>query len=298
MMGKRNRRQQRQQVAIEMPMRPIEMPRPRLVTNILRPEIPEPVLRRTFDAAEVNPIVNHPSVLSMITVPGIATADLTEVLRDPRNICLVTDGGCIMFGHAHGQFDKEPGIYEVHTNFLPEYRGRHAIRASLAAYRWIFTHTDCMALVTRVPAFNRAADMFCRIVGATKEYERKAIWPTATGPVDLAFWALRYDDWVRKTSALSATGHAFHQRLEAERIRHHVDEPLHIDEECHDRYVGACVETVYAGQPEKAIVLYNRWAMISGYMEISLIARSPLVIDIGDALLQVGDHEFKVIKFK
>lgn len=253
---------------------------------------PVPVLARTFDPGDVNPILNHPEVLPLITVPGIETIDVKPLITDPRNVFLLTKGGCIAF------CIQEPGLYEVHTNFLPEHRGRNAIRASLAAYRWMFTHTDCMALQTRVPAFNKAAARFCAIVGATREFERKAVWPAKDGPVDMSFWSLRYEDWVRKTPTLDVPGHAFHARLEAERIRHGVQNPLHADDDAHDHYVGACVETVYGGQPEKAVALYNRWAVFAGYGVIALVARSPLVMDIGDALLQIGDGDFKVIKFK
>jgi hypothetical protein len=260
------------------------------------------VLTRTFDPGDVNPILNHPHVLPLITVPGIETIDVTLLITDPRNVFLMAGGGCIGFciQDPGQELSQIPPVftYEVHTNFLPEHRGRHALRASLAAYRWMFTHTDCMALQTRVPAFNKAAEWFCAFVGATREFDRKAVWPTKDGPVDMSFWSLRYDDWVRKTPALNASGHAFHERLEAERIRHGVQNPLHPDEDCHDRHVGACVETMYGGQPEKAVTLYNRWAQFAGYGVIALVARSPLVVDIGDALLQVGDGNFKVIKFK
>lgn len=258
-----------------------------------------PILSRTFDPNDVNPILNHPSILPLITVPGVDTIDVTALITDPRNVFLlaphaseIAPCGCIAF------CIQEPRLYEVHTNFLPEHRGRGALRASLAAYRWMFTHTDCMALQTRVPAFNKAAERFCMIVGATREFDRKAVWPTKEGPVDMSFWSLRYPDWVRKTPSLNASGRTFHQRLEAERIRHGIQEPQHADEDCHDRYVGACVETIYGGQPEKAVALYNRWAAFAGYGAIALIARSPLVIDIGEALLQVGHDDFKVIKFK
>lgn len=259
---------------------------------ILAAMIEPPKLARTFDPIEVNPILNHPAILPLISVPGIETIDVAALITDPRNVFLMADGGCIAF------CIQEPGLYEVHTNFLPEHRGRGAIHASFAAYRWMFTHTDCMALQTRVPAFNKAAAWFCAAVGATKEFERKAVWPTKDGPADMSFWALRYNDWVRKTPSLNASGRAFHQRLEAERIRHGVQEPQHADEDCHDRYVGVCVEMIYGGQPEKAVALYNRWAAFAGYGAIALIARSPLVIDIGEALLQVGHDDFKVIKFK
>jgi hypothetical protein len=217
--------------------------------------------------------------------------DTTDLVADPRNVLIMADGGGILF------IWQEPGIYEVHTNFLKAHRGLHALGASLAAYRWMFTHTDCMTLLTRVPAFNRAADRFCAIVGATKEFERRAVWPMKNGQVDMTFWSLRYDDWIKQTSDLIISGRSFHDRLDMEFTRHGVErQNAHANEDCHDLHAGAAAEMIYGGQPEKGVILYNRWARFAGYGLIALVARNPLVIDIGDAVLQVLDGQtFKVI---
>lgn len=247
---------------------------------------------RSFDAADINPILNHPAVLPFVTVPGVDKLDATQLLADPANVLLVAEGGGILF------IAVEPGIYEVHTNFLPDHRGRHAIRASLDAYRWMFTRTDCMVLQSYVPAFNKATELFCRLIHATREFERKAVWPSPDGPVDLSFWSIRYEDWVRRTDGLIESGKAFHARLDAEYARHGKKPHAHPDEDCHDRYVGICAEMIYGGQPDKAVILYNRWARFSGYGPIALISRSPIVIDIGEAVLLIEPEQqtFKVIQ--
>lgn len=286
-MGKRKHRHHRNNGA-EIEIRPVP-----IAPGVIMPLMPEPTIERTFDGELVNKLLNHPSIFPSISIHGrTEPLDITPLITEPHNVFMAAPGGIVAF------IREEPGIYEVHTNFLPEYRGRNALKASRAAYHWMFINTDCMILQTKVPGFNVAADMFCRLVGATKEFTRPGIWPTDKGLVDMAFWQLHYHDWVRNAPSVSATGRAFHTKLEAERIRHNLEEPLHPDEDCHDRYVGACVEMVYAGQPDKGVVLYNRWAGFSGYGKISLIARAPLVIDIGDAVLQVLAHDFKVLKFK
>jgi Protein of unknown function (DUF2824) len=248
------------------------------------------MIRRTFDPAEVNAIVNDPEVFKQLKLPGIESVDLSSTIFDLRNVVLMVNGGCIVFSQL------EPGIYEVHTNFLADYRGSNAIRQSLAAYRWMFTRTDCMVLHTKVPAFNKAAEVFCRLVGATKEFDRTSLWPTENGLVDMSFWTLRYDDWVRKTPSLKKSGREFHERFDRERLRHGITEENHPDEDCHDLYVGVCAETFYGGQPEKAVILYNQWARFSGYAPISLISLNPIVIDIASAALLVEDGTFTVIK--
>lgn len=250
-----------------------------------------PEVRRSFDAAEANRIVNDASVLPTI---GLADSiDLSDIVGDPCNVLMMADGGSILF-----IADLEPGIYEVHTSFLQNCRGKHAIEASLEAYRWMFTHTDCMTIQTRIPAFNRAAALAAHAVGFVPLFERKGVWPTRDQKlVDLRFYELSYARWLAGAKdAMIAAGQRFHARLDAEMARHGVLDKQHPDDAAHDHYVGACVEMVYAGQPEKAVVLYNRWARFAGYGQIALVARSPMVIDIGNAVLMIEDFSFKVVK--
>lgn len=258
-------------------------------TNSITDRIPVSLVRRSFDAKEINAIFNDPSVFPMLALPGSASIDVAPLVADERNVFLIAEGGVISFAW------HDVNTYQVHTGFKKGFRGSNAIRASRAAYRWMFTHTDCFELLTLVPGNNPAAALFCRLVGATFEFERKAIWPTPDGDVGVSFWSFRYDDWIRKTPELMLSGREFHSRLEAEFSRHDRWEEQHADEDCHDLHVGACAEMIYAGQLDKAISLYNRWARFAGYGELALISRSPAVIDIGNALLQIAEDSFKVI---
>jgi hypothetical protein len=100
-------------------------------------------------------------------------------LVDPRNVLLMADGGGILFCQI------EPGIYEVHQAHLKPKRnskgGPHIRNVNVDSYRWMFTHTDCMVLLTRIPAFNRAAIIFAPLLGWRLEFERKSVWPTKDG---------------------------------------------------------------------------------------------------------------------
>ena len=258
------------------------------------------MIRRSFDASDINPILNDPSVFEAIKLPGMQPdIDMSAIISNPLNVLLMAEGGGIIFAQPQvGVNEPSGGIYDVHTAFLESHRGRHAIRASREAYRWMFTHTDCMILQTRVPSFNKAAETFCRMVGATLEFTRKGTWPIEPQPADMSYWTLKYEDWVRGASCLITSGRAFHARLDEEFARHRALHDNHPDEECHDRYVGVCAEMIYGGQPEKAVVLYNRFARFSGYAQIALVARSPLIIDIGTALLLIEDRSFKVIQVR
>ena len=248
---------------------------------------------RSFDAADINAIFNHPTVFPNVSVPGLEKIDVTNLVSDPRNVMLMADGGGIIFCQI------EPGIYEVHTAFLKPERGSygpHIRNVCQNAYRWMFTHTDCMVLQTKIPAFNRAAIVFAPLLGWRLEFERKSVWPTKDGMVDMSFFCLRYEEWVKKDERVVETGRRFHRKLDEERAHHGAEHDGHPDEECHNRYVGACAEMIYSGQPEKGVVLYNRWARLAGFGLIALISKDPLVVDIGDALLLVADKSFRVIR--
>src|SRR6202035_719497 len=245
--------------------------------------IPVNLVRRSFDPAEINPTINDPDIFPCLSIPGIDHLDIAPVLADQRNVLLLSDNGGILFCWL------EPCIYEVHTALRKPERGSHGNNGAhnqnvcRAAYRWMFTQTDCMVLHTRIPATNRAAATFAPLLGWIKEFERKAVWPTSDGRVDMSFFALRYDDWLRKTPEVSGSGREFHILLEQEFARHQRAGEQHADEDCHDRSVGAAFEMMRGGQIEKAVFLYNRWARFAGYVPIGLVSRQPAVLDIGNA---------------
>ena len=264
--------------------------------SILVDSIPTNLVRRSFDADEINPILNDPMVFRYAAHEGIQSFDLGPLLADPRNVLLMADRGGIIF---HWQ---ALGVYQVHTNFLKAARGysgpgTYVLNACRAAYRWMFANTDCLTLLTMIPAHNRAAAMFAPMAGWTKEFERKDIWPSIEdGVVDMNFLALRYDDWVRKTPELILSGREFHEQVEREFERHGAQDKKHPDEDCHDLHVGACYEMIRGGQLDKAIILYNRWAQFAGYGLIEIVSHNPVVLNLGNCLIQVYGNAFKVLK--
>lgn len=249
-----------------------------------------PLIWRETDPARFNAVLNHPGVFEMISVPGDTAFDCTDVVADPRNILLMSEGGGILFCW------QEPCVYQFHTSFLPAYHGRHALAVARAARRFMFTHTDAVSLFTKVPVFNRAASLAVRMVGFRREFVRKAVWPTNKGPVDLEFYGLHFPDWLWIEKGLIESGRAFHDRLDAEYARHGREPHAHPQDDCHDIVVGAAFEMIRGGQPDKAVILYNRMATLIGYGTVALRSRDPVILDIGEAVLMLDGDSFKVIK--
>ena len=180
---------------------------------------------------------------------------------------------------------QEPGVYEVHTMALPAARGRAYLRAVQEALRIMFLCSGCMELYTRVPEGNVGALGLVRLIQGRHEYDLAVGFNARP----CQYWALRWPDWLWGSGGqeLVARGRWFHARLEeqfAEQSRTH---EAHADDAAHDRAVGATSELILNGMVLKGILLYNRWAKIAGFSTCSVVLEKPLVLNIGDALIQV-----------
>lgn len=242
---------------------------------------------REFSAERINRVVSHPDVRPW--VGGSGALDLTPLVADLRNVLLMGQGGGVLFQWI------EPGLYEAHTQFLPQCRGKEAVQNVRDALRWMFTRTDAVEIVTKVPEPNKAALGLVRTIRGQKLFERAGAWPTENGAVAVSFYGLSLMGWAGSAPDIGASGHWFHEKLEAAKAATAGALPPHDDDAAHDQYVGATVEMIAAGQIEKALAFYGRWARFSGYGPISAIAMNPLVIDIGDALLAVRGADFDVL---
>lgn len=251
--------------------------------------MPSLCVSREYSADRINAIVNHPEVRPWVGEPHQGYLDLTPIVANPANILLMGEGGGFML------IQQEPGIYEVHSQFLPEARGKVALQAAQDASRYMFTRTDCVEIRTKVPDGNVAAEAFARLMKYELQFWRPNVWTGPSGLVGAKFYAQTLNQWVNTAPGIGKSGHWFHEKLEAAKIAKGSILPVHDDEDAHDRYVGATVEMMASGQIGKALAFYNRWARFAGYAAISLIADNPPVIDIQDALLAIRNDDYEVI---
>lgn len=242
-------------------------------------------IKRETDGHSINRIANDPSVLPF--VQGYENKlDLSAAASDLSNVLLVGEHGCVFF-HSVTQ-----GLFEAHTMVLPGGRGAWTVSFVNAALHWLFTHTIAVEVYTRVPKGNDAALGLVRAIHGKFEFTRQKGWVMDFDPVPCGIYSLNVTDWMRAAPGLIERGHWFHEKLEQEYTRlGHAEKP-HGDDQAHDRFVGAAVEMILAGQPDKGVLLYNRWALMAGYKPVEITARSPLTINIRDAIIIVREKNF------
>lgn len=113
---------------------------------------------RTFDAASVNAVCNHPSVHPGLSL-GMGEIDVTDLLEDHRNIAFLGEFGGAVFHRS------APGVYAAHDYFLPEGRGKWALAASREMLAAMFADHAATMIWAETPVENSACRMFNRWLG-------------------------------------------------------------------------------------------------------------------------------------
>lgn len=108
-------------------------------------------LRRTFDPAFLNQVVNHADVRPWLGQDRASPISMDALVANFENIALVNEFGGFVF------VKLGRGIYEVHTQFLPSGRGENAVMAARQAARYMFKDASASVLLTDVPEDNHGA---------------------------------------------------------------------------------------------------------------------------------------------
>ncbi len=238
------------------------------------------MIRRTLDATFLNEVANHPDVRPWIG--GEGEVDLAPIVEDLDNLAIVTQYGGWVLHHVG------PGVYEIHSLFLKEGRGRHFRDAAFEMLRWVFTHTDGVEILTKVPDNNRGAGMACAWVGFRERFHRENAWLEGVG---VSFRALTIDDWYVRDPLTQKAGQAFHEAVEIAKGptgEHHPEDPAH------DQAAGAAVLMAQAGNMAKAVAFYNRWSVFAGYQTIEQIGAQ--IVDIRDAMVEISPQAINVLR--
>jgi hypothetical protein len=253
-------------------------------------------IKRVYNAKRLNEIINDKSVFELVAPFGVTEINISEEVSNVNNFCLLSDEG--PDENSSGGFlvlkTPIPFTYECHTQFLECGRGTFAYERALEAIRYMFCQTDCLEIWTKVPKFNVKALALCKAVGFELEFSRDEAWKRQSGTVcALDYFTLRLSRWSTFDSDNLSQGQWFHKRLETLGVLTN-----HTDDFIHDRVVGASLNVLFNGQIEKALQLYNKWALMAQYEPLRLVTLCPLVVNIGNALLEFNlkDSNFSLIR--
>ena len=246
-------------------------------------------IKREFTAERINAVLNHPEVRPWVAEMGDGVIDLTKAVENPNNVLLMGEYGgffCIKI---------MPGIYEVHTQMLPEGRGVWAFEAARVASHWMFTHTDAFEIVTRVPQGHNGAKKLATSMGMRFEFTAEMTRVFLGKPTKIDVYSYRIQDWFPLAEGLVERGRDFHRIIGEQITKIGRTRDAHGDMPTHNRYVGGCLEMAMHGQVRKGVVFYNRWAIVARHTLIQFVSEEPpsIKFDVGYVTLRNGELEFK-----
>lgn len=220
---------------------------------------------------ELNEIINHPSVYEghLINEGWEGPIDCTECFERGAF-------GAIGEGFGFLLDPVVPGVYEVHTSIMPDYRNQSA-EITLESMGEVFTQTSALEIVTRIKK-NPAAKRLALSVGMRKTFERD----------DVEYFSIHISQWAATATQFIPIGQQFHKRLEQAGV-----EPDHDEDENHDQYVGIAMSMAQAGLIDKAIWFYNLWSKLANFFHIEKIDESRVFV--GNAIIELTENEMKVI---
>lgn len=254
------------------------------------------MIERQHSADRINVVLNHPAIRPWVANDRDGVIDLSATIADQRNVVLMGEHGGVAF------LWMQPGVYEAHTQVLPQGRGEWTRALTEACIRHMFTKTNAYEIVTRVPSGHLAAKAAAEAQGMRYEFTRENGVCFRNRIVDAHMYSFRVQDWVPAGIGLIQTGQWFHNRLHQEADRLGIQDLPHADDANHNRYLGAAVEMVIGGQAAKGVGFYNRWVSMSrqargGKLQhVSLVSVDPVVISFDLGLLKFSEGDIEVIR--
>lgn len=235
---------------------------------------PRVAIERHFDAEALNRTVNDPSVYPWVRGTASGRLDLQVVAENPANVLLVGEHGSMLFTPL------ATGLWELHTQVMRAGRGPWALGLATACFEWMFTRTDAMEILTRVPKGNVAALAGVRLVGMQHAWTQPQGWVLRDVPVPAGIWTLTLQSWLAGPLAagIDADARRFTDAVSPETAPDDAIRPL-----------GFLLATIRGRQVSKGCVMLNRWAAIAGFAPAFVASAEPLVVSIGGVPLRFSD---------
>lgn len=249
-----------------------------------------PKAQKLSSVEAISRVCNHPSVRPYLGGDTDIPLDLAHIFDDARNVTLTCDGFYAMYCLVI------PGHYEIHTMVDPGNKPDNTVAAACATLEYMFTKTDCIEVITRVPDGNRSARRLAEAAGMKMETRVSRGWVVNGSVEECDILTLPLTSWMANADGLETYGEEFHRQIDEACTRAGAVRDAHPEDRNHDRYAGATFEMIRGGQMEKAVVAYNRWAGIAGYKPVVPLSKVPPIIHIGDMAVRVYENQLEVVK--
>jgi len=229
------------------------------------------------NAVLANEVANLPSVLPKVSWTG-EVLDLQPLLED--DLCYIIENdnhGCYVL--AQSDVDS----YVVHTLFRPK-TPPAVVMETAKVGMWIsFVELDAMELTSSACETNPAAYRLMRKNGMTPLFDSPSKFEKGKKQ---RYCRLTIDEYIINSDVFGELGEGFHSLVEE--TTDHEDDPIH------DKYVGAAISMVRAGNIEKAVRVYNKWAALAAYAPLQYdedsnsIVAGYMKIKLTDDLQEIG----------
>lgn len=245
---------------------------------------------REFDAKNINKVLNEPRVRPWVADASEGVIDISAKVAIKENVLLMGQYGGVMFDWYGG------GIYEFHTQLLPEGRGEWARKFFTDCAHFMFTRTDCCEALTRVPEGHIAAKAGALGLGMKFEFTRENECKFRGKLGDVSIYSYTIYDWIKIAPYITERGAWLHERMNEEALRIGITAKPHETDDNHNRYVGAAVEMGMNGQLRKAVIIYNRWALVSRHALVQAVQEKPPVIRMDIGLMQFNGDDIQIVR--
>ena len=149
-----------------------------------------------------------------------------------------------------------------------------------------------MEIFVRVQRGFQWAQAVADAIGAKFQFRAKRGWVMDGEIIHADIYSLVIQDWMTSATGLVEIGKWFHDSLESEYQRVGIERGPTVEDEARDRYLGSAVEMIRSGQPHKGVIFYNRFAAMANRTPISLVSLDPVMIDMGDCILELHGRNF------
>jgi len=226
---------------------------------------------RERHAKRLNHVVNDPSVLPFVKGDIHPPIDLSPAVANPDNVLLMGQYGGVFYEML------QPGIYEAHTQVLPEGRGEWTALMVRATLHWMFCRTDALEIVTKIPKGNYPARILTKSMGLTHAFTIPEGFHYKGRQVPVDVYAERVQDWFATAPGLEERG----------RWLADITGGTFANTASGFRYLGMAGEMLLGRQPEKALAFYNRWAALARRPPLALCSVNPLAVEIEGSIVVV-----------